>query len=284
MTKNSYTISEIKQKTNNFIVYFLLSLFSVSIILPLLWVFITSLKTNDELFLSPWGLPSKFLYQNYVKAFVTASMGVGFRNSLFVTVTAVVLIVLVSTLASFIIARHPSKVTNIILMLFLAGLMIPAHSLIVPLFIQLKRINLVNNLWGLVLVNIAFSLPTSIYIITNYMKSIPHELEEAAIIDGCDIFGVFRSIIFPLSIPIIVSISVVQFIFVWNEYLFSVMLIAKNALKPLPLLLTSFQGQYNTNYTLMFAATFMAILPVILFYIFLQKFIIEGMALGAVKG
>lgn len=267
-----------------FVIYSTLVLYSLSIILVLIWVLLTALKTNNEIFLSPWSLPGAFRIENFIRAYVFGKLGSGMINSLILTFSSVTMIIVFSTMFSYIVARFPSRTTKFLYTYVLIGLMTPIHSLMVPLFIQLHRINLVNTIFGVAIALSAFAFSLVILVMTNYIKeTIPKDIEEAAIIDGCGLWGVFVNVIIPLTKPCIISLTVLQFILIWNDYIFSVLLISSDSIKTIPLRLTTFRGEYVTEYSSIFAGITIAIVPSMLFYIIFQNYISAGLTLGAVK-
>jgi raffinose/stachyose/melibiose transport system permease protein len=267
-----------------FIIYLILVPFSVAILYPLYWQLINSFKYNPEMFQDPWGLPKALHWENYTEAIRIAQLGLGLKNSSIMTAVAVAILVISCTMASYIFARYMTKSNNFIFSILILGLVVPAHSVVVPLFVQMTKVHMVDSLLGLSLVNAAFSIAFVTYVLTNHIRTIPKDMDEAARIDGCSTVGIFINIIVPLSMSMIMVIIILQTIGIWNEYLFSVIFISKNAYKTLPLLLTSFKGQHSSNMAYTFAAIFISMIPMLVFYMVFQRRIMGGVSLGAVKG
>ena len=170
------------------------------------------------------------------------------------------------------------------LKVILLGMMVPIHAALLPLFIILSKTHLLNSYWSLIIPYVAFGLPMAIYLFTSFMASIPKEMEEAAVMDGCNIYQIFFKIIMPISQSSIVTVAVVTFINIWNDLLLPQIFLTDSSKMTLPVGLTEFQGQYTTNYVVEIAAVIITIIPSIIVYIWLHKHIMEGMVAGAVKG
>lgn len=264
--------------------YVLLIAFAVTCIYPLIWLFLASFKTNQELYVNTWGLPETFSLANYRDAIVVGGIFRYFGNSVIIAVVAVVVTAILATMASYAITRMDWKLSKAVYGLFLAGMMIPIYGLIIPMFSIFKRMGLLNTHAAVIIPQIALGFPMSIFIICGFMQSIPRELEEAAIIDGCSVSQCFQKIIIPISRSSVVTVMVVQFINVWNDLLLPRIFLTEQAKMTLPVGLTNFKAQYSTNYVGMIAAVILTIIPSIVVYIVLHKQIMEGMVAGAVKG
>lgn len=267
-----------------FFKYIILSLFALMCLYPIFWLFISSFKTNTELFDNPWGMPVSFNLDNYVKAIQDGHILQYFGNSVFIAVIAVVVGVILSSMVSYAIARMEWKLSKITLNIFMLGMMIPVYAMIIPLFSMFNKVSLLNTHWSVIIPHIAISFPMSIMIITGFLGSIPRELEEAAVMDGCNIYQIFFRIILPICKSSVVTVGVVAFINVWNDLLLPQIFLTDSSKMTLPVGLTEFQGQYSTNYVTMIAAVIITIIPSVIVYIWLHKNIMEGMVAGAVKG
>jgi len=276
--------AKIKERIATGLTYVILSLGAIVVIYPLVWLFLNSLKADMHIHIDPWGIPKEFLFSNYPEAARIAQLGLGLRNSVLMTVMAVAIVITAGLMAAYVFARYKSKVYNSFFVLIILGLTVPAHAVLVPLFIELQRWNLIDNLLGVSLINAGFALPLVTYIFVNYIKTIPKELDEAAVMDGCGQVNYFARVIVPLSSSTIVVVLILQGITIWNDFLFSMVFITSPGIRTLPLLLTSFQGQFSAQLGLSFAAIFISTTPMILFYSFFQRYIQEGIAAGAVKG
>lgn len=264
--------------------YVLLITFTVTCIYPLIWLFLASFKTNQELYTNTWGLPAAFSLVNYKDAVITGGIFQFFGNSVIISLTTVIITAILATMASYAITRMHWKLSKTVYGLFLAGMMIPIYGLIIPMFSIFKKMNLLNTHLAVIIPQIALGFPMSIFIICGFMGAIPVELEEAAIIDGCTVPQCFRKVIIPISKSSIVTVMVVQFINVWNDLLLPRIFLTDKAKMTLPVGLTNFKAQYSTNYVGMIAAVILTIIPSIIVYVALHKQIMEGMVAGAVKG
>lgn len=263
--------------------YALLGLFTVLFIFPVYWLIISSFKTNQELFGSPWALPERLDFSNYARAFGEGSLGLYFVNSVIVTAAAVIISTLLSAMTAYGLTRLKWRLSGLVLSVFLLGMMIPTYASIVPLFSMFNRIGIINTHVAVILPHIVFALPMAILILTGFFATIPAELEEAAIIDGCTIPGAFFRIIWPTSVPSLVTVAVITFITVWNDLLFPQIFLSDSDLMTLPVGLTVFKGRYSTDYAGMVAAVVISILPSIAVYCILHEKIIDGMTAGALK-
>ncbi|WP_034333381.1 carbohydrate ABC transporter permease [Bacillus sp. J37] len=274
----------IKKLIKNPIIYLSLIIFSLINVYPIVWMVINSFKSQQEFSLDPFFLPDTWRWDNYIDAWQTANLGTYFFNSIFVAVISVVVTVLFGALASYFLARFTFKMNKLVYVLFIFGMIIPIHATLVPMFILMNNLGLLNTGWTLLFPYVAFNLPLTIFILTSFMKAFPKDIEESAIMDGCGIFRIFWSIILPMSRPAIATVTILNFIHCWNEFSFALVLINDESLKTIPLGLANFAGQYNTNYTGQMAGLTMVIIPTILLYVLLEKHIVKGMTAGAVKG
>lgn len=264
--------------------YLVLGLFTVLCLYPILWLFLNSFKTNDELFDNPWGFPELFDIGNYAYAFDVGNVARYFINSVIVAAIAVFLGVLLSCMISYAITRMNWKLSKYVLNLFLLGMMIPIYATIIPLFSMFKQMNILNSLWAVIIPHIAFAFPMAIFILTGFFVTIPRDIEEAAVVDGCGLLRIFFQIIAPISVSSIVTVAVVVFIGIWNDLLLPQIFLTDTMKMTLPVGLNAFKGQYSTNYTGQIAAVVITIIPSIVVYGLLHKNIMEGMVAGAVKG
>ena len=264
--------------------YVLLIGFTILCIYPLVWLFLASFKTNAELYTNTWGLPEQWSMTNYINAVVKGGVFRYFGNSVIIAVSAVLVTVILATMASYAIARMHWKLANLTHSIFLLGMMIPIYALVIPLFSIFKGMGLLDTHLAVIIPQIAVGFPMAIFIICGFMRSIPTELEEAAIIDGCTVFQCFFKIILPIAKSSVVTVAVVQFINVWNDLLLPRIFLTDSSKMTLPVGLTNLQAMYSTDYVGMIAAVIITIIPSIVVYILLHKQIMEGMVAGAVKG
>lgn len=265
-------------------VFALLCVFSMTTFYPLIWMAYTSLKTNAQISASTFALPTEFHFENYVNAWETARMSVYFMNSVFVTVASIVLTLLIGALAAFILAKFKFKFRGLIYSMFIVGMLIPMQSVLVPLFIQMRTLRLLDNPLSLILSYTAFGLPITIFILESFIKGFPNSIIEAGIIDGCTTKRIFMSLILPMCRPAIATVTILNFLNNWKEFSFALIFISSDDKKTLPLGLYNFIGAYSSNYAELMAAMMIASIPLIILYLVLQEQIINGMTAGAVKG
>ena len=253
---------------------------------PILWMVLSAFKTQSEFAVNPsYALPEGLYYQNFIDAWTTGKMGIFFFNSTVVTLVSLVLIVVLSTTASFAIVKMKWRLKGAVSMLFNAGIMVPVAIVLIPLFSMYKGLGMLNTYWSLIFTYTGFGLSLSIYLIAAYMQSLPDELLEAGVIDGCTIFGIFSRIVVPLTMNAIVTVLVIQFFFRWNDMIFSMTFISRTAMKTVQTGLMYFSNEWGSrNWGAIFAAITMSVLPTLGLYSFLNKLVIDGMTAGAVKG
>jgi ABC-type glycerol-3-phosphate transport system permease component len=258
------------------VAYTLLVIYSILVALPIVWMVLSSTKTVRELFSFPFALPVDPQWSNFAQAW-QSGISQYLVNSLFVTSVSVILIVLFSALAAYALARMEFPGRVMIYLLLLAGFAIPVHTVLVPLYRSLNSMHLLNTHLGLISPYVAFGIPFSVLLLYAFFLEFPPEIEDAARIDGCNTFQMVFQVVMPLSMPALVSVTVFQSVFLWNEFSLALIVIRDDSLRTIPLGLTKFQGQWSTNWTLMLASLSMATLPVLLLYIVLQKQFIRSL-------
>ncbi len=275
---------EVGNKATKRLIYAFMTICALVILLPLVWLFFSSMKTQADLTVNTWGPPKEWVFSNYAKAWKGSKIDTYMLNSIYVTILTVIITIVTTTPISFVLARYNFKAKKFIYYTIIAGMMIPIHSAIIPLYMMVGKWEMYNNLSVLGLIYGAFRISISIFILESFMSSIPKELEECAFIDGCSVWKLFMKIIVPLSKDGIVTIAVLAVLACWNELLVSMLMLNKPELKTLPIGLIGFITEFNSEYTQLAAGIMMAIIPSILFYIFAQENIEKGMIAGAVKG
>ena len=286
MAAATMTISKEKKqaRTVSTLIYIFLILLAIIYIVPLLWVLITSLKDDSTLMLSPWAMPASIEWGNYEFAWTKGHLGTAMLNSLIVCTTTLVVSMLFGSMAAFSIAKLRWKLSKLTMYYFLIGMMIPIHTILIPLFVQFSGWKMSNTLIGIIIPYITFSLPITIYIMVGFFEGIPNELFEAACIDGCSVYKMFGTVAIPLAKTGFMVTGLMSFVSNWNELLLAMVFISNEAKKTLPVSLTKFVGPYHTNYCQMFAAIMIAIVPTIIAYVAFANQIVEGLTAGAVKG
>jgi raffinose/stachyose/melibiose transport system permease protein len=264
--------------------WLLLGFFLVFTFLPLLWLVVSSFKTNLELLSSPFSLPRIWRVQNYLNAFQLADLHRLFLHSVIVSSLCAVLNVLVAAMAAFALSRVRFGLNSLILNVILAGVLIPIIALMVPYFQLVSRLGLYDRLIGLILTYAAINLPVSVFLIHGFMAGIPRELEEAAVIDGCSFAQRFARIIFPLSRLGVVTAGTLVFLYAWNEFIYALLLTSSVRARTLQLGIRFFRSQFVTDYTSMYAALVVSMVPSVLVYVLFHEKIIQGLTSGALKG
>ena len=263
----------------------LLIVWAVICLFPVYWMFTFSLKSNEEIFgANVMGLPQNWLWSNYSRALNVGNMGQYFLNSLIVTAVSIVFVLVAAIMATYAMTRLQWKGRKKMNSFFMLGLTIPIHAAIVPLYTTLSRMGMLNSYWALIIPYSAFSLSMGILISIGFMGDIPYDLDEAAFLDGCGVWGIFCRVIAPLMLPAVSTVGIYTFLQCWNELMFATVFISKEAYKTLPVGIQSLSGQYTTEWGPIGAALAMATIPTLIVYIFLSKQIQESFIAGAVKG
>lgn len=252
------------------------------VIYPLVWMVISSFKTNAEIFSSPWGWPSSFTWKNYAKAVDTGVLRF-FLNSLFVTAASIVTTTLVSAWAAFGLTRLRLPLGQPVLLMILGGLMLAPTVALIPLFRLLQAIGLYDTYWALIILYTAFRIPFTTFLIRAYMIDLPRDLDEAATIDGASRSQIFWKIMVPLCRPILVSAAVLQALFAWNEFAFALVFINRSELKTLPVGLMDMQSRLLTDWPVQLAGLTVAAVPMILLFLVGQRQFLRGLTEGMGK-
>ena len=278
------------QKAKTGLVGFLLNalmiLFSASCIFPLVWMFYSSLKTKRVFNADIIGLPKEPTISNYVKILTNQDYHIGqsMMASVRTTLLSVFFIVLFGFIVGYILSRIKFKGNRILYVMFLMGMLIPVHSLLVPIYVVFNKTGLGNQWFTLIIPYVAFGLPIAVFLVEGYIKAIPVELEEAAAIDGSSFSRTLFSIILPIAKPILVTIAIIQVFSCWNEFSFALVLIKDVRLQTVPLAMTMFKGQFASDYPKIMSAMLTTMAPIVILYFVFSKQIIKGMVAGAVKG
>ena len=291
------------EKLYKFFIYLVLILLAVTIIVPVAWVFMASVKQNAEFYGNPWALPAGFYWQNFVDAWNGAKMGQYMLNSVLVTALALALLLVIALPAAYCLSRFKFRGSRLLNVLFMAGLFINVNYIVVPIFLMLRDGDtwlrgvmgegfLLNNLVVLAVVYAATALPFTIYLLSSYFATLPHDFEEAAYIDGASYFAAMVRIIFPMAKPSIITIILFNFLSFWNEYIISMTLMSStSAPRTLPVgLLNLMQAQQSAaqqsaaQYGTMYAGLVLVMLPTLILYICVQKQLTQGMTVGGLKG
>ena len=262
----------------------LLLMWGLIVIIPLAILVTVTVKSPQDLLVTTLALPKVFMWSNFSGAWKAANLGLAFGNSLLITGASIAGVVFVSSLAAYPLSRVKSRLTNSFYMYFIAGIMIPFQLSMIPLYKLLKFLHLINTHQGVIMIFIAMTIPLSIFLYTGFLKGVPRELEDAALIDGCGPFGTFFKIIFPLMKPVTSSVIITNSLSIWNDFLVPLLFLQERTSRTIPMAIFTFTGQYNNNWNMIFAAILLGTLPLIITFLILQKHFIKGIVGGAVKG
>ena len=251
---------------------------------PMLWAFLSSFKTYAEINSSALSWPSSFSLKNYVDAFKYAPIGKYFFNSIVIVGISVLVTVCFVAMCAYVTARYNFRLKTLLVLMISASLMLPVQAISQPLFAIFKTLELYDTKLGLIIVYSAMGIPMSFFVMTSYYKTISTALEESAYIDGATFLQTFWHIILPLAKPGLVTIAMLQFINTWNEFYFALMLTSGDSARTIPIALNYYMGTFANNYSALFAAVVVTVMPTILVFILLQRQVMESLTAGAVKG
>ncbi|TDE20497.1 carbohydrate ABC transporter permease [Actinomadura sp. 6K520] len=254
------------------------------IVVPLLYAVLAGLKTTGALTTNPIGLPDEWMFSNYTNILSSGAFWQQIGNSVMIAVLTTVITVAVSALAAFAFARYAFRGREVFFTAFAAGLMFPPAVAVLPLFVLLRQFGLLNNPLGVILPQAAFALPITIIILRSFFRTIPAELEEAAIMDGCTRFGFFWRILLPMARPAIGTVSVLAIVTSWNNFFLPLLVLADEKWHTIPVGIQQFQGQYSTDYAMVMAYIVLAMIPALMFYAVAERQLIGGLTAGATKG
>lgn len=273
-----------QNKTTSLLITVMLSIGAAVSLFPIYLAVINSFKSQGEMFSSFVALPTKISFNNYADAFVRINLLGSTLNSVIISVLGIGGIVLCAALAGYKLSRTGGRLSNLIFFLFIASMLVPFHSIMIPLTRMAKSLSVQGSTYGLAIIYIGLGVNMAIFLYHGFVKSIPRELEEAAQIDGCNEFQTFFRIIFPLLVPITVTIAILDFLWIWNDFLLPLLMLTDSSDFTLILSTNTLFGEYNKDWSLILASLVLTAIPVILIYSFFQKFIMHGIAEGAIKG
>jgi len=259
---------------------------SVIVIFPMLWMVYSSFKTDQELFFSPWSPPAELQWDNFERAWNKAHVGEYLFNTIIVVIPALLLTLILSAMAAYVLARFRFVGNRFLFYLFLSGMLFPVFLALVPLFSLVNQLGMLNTFHGLILVYVAYSLPFTIFFLTGFFKTLPTELEESAIIDGANPFQVFFKVMLPMASPGLISMGIFNFLGMWNQYVLPLVLISDESKYMLSqgLAFMLFKQFYENDWSALFAALTIIMIPSLIVYITFQRQIQSGITTGALKG
>ena len=273
-----------KNGTVRTLLYVILIIYSISIFSPIFLMIITSLKENREIFTRPYSLPQSFNLDSYIHLFKISNYLIYFRNSIIITLTSLLIILALSSLISYVLAKYRFIGSRFLYFYFIAGLIIPIKLGTIGIIRIMLGLHVFDTLAALIIVYVAMGIPFGVFILTDFIRLIPEELSNSARIDGCSEPKIFFRIILPLIRPALAAVAIINFIPIWNDFWFPLLLVRTDNVKTIPLATALLYGQYETNFGLIFSVLVAASLPVIIFYLIMSRQFIKGLSSGALKG
>ncbi|MCZ8518205.1 MULTISPECIES: carbohydrate ABC transporter permease [Paenibacillus] len=250
---------------------------------PFYLILINTVKTPTETAVNPLSLPKNWDFSNYIKVFEETPLLRSFGNSLFITVVSVLLMVLIGAMAAYPVVYNPNRMNKIVVVYLLAGFLIPFQTTLIPLFELMTDFGLINKLWGLIILYMGGAVFV-FFLVSGYMRTLPKELSEAAIIDGCSVWGVFWRIILPLLQPITMTSIIYQTMWIWNDFLAPMLFLNSQDKATLVLQVYKAKGEFSVNWPLFMTLTVIVLVPIFVFFLMMQKHIVKGIVGGAIKG
>lgn len=253
-------------------------------VLPLVLAWFTAFKTQAQLLNNPWGLPIPANVDNLIRAWTVGRFDVYFRNSVVITTGSVIGMVVVSSLAGYALGRMSFTGQRLLLVLFLLGLTVPTTAIVIPIYLTVRDFGLLDTAAGVIVAHIATGMPIFVFIMRAFFKTLPSEIDDAARVDGCSEFQVFRHVMLPLAKPGLLTVALLEALWSWNNLLLPLVLLPTDANRTLPVGLLFYQGRYSVNYPLASAGVLILSVPIIILFFFFQRNFVAGMTSGAVKG
>jgi len=263
--------------------HLVLGAYTLVVLFPIITMLLGSVKSTRDLIVNPFGWPETFVWSNYLRAWSEANFAVYFKNSLFVTAASTAATLLAASMASFVLARIPFRLNTFILGLFTAGLVVPSRLSIIPLFLLVRDLGLMNTHLALILIYVGTSMPFDIFLLTTFFRQVPVELAEAAVVEGAGLWTVYWRIMMPLVRPALATVAIYEALGAWNDFFFPLIFLRDKKLMTIPVGLSVFFGEYATDWPTLFAALTISIVPVIVMFAFMSRQFIAGLTQGAIK-
>ncbi len=270
-------------KITQLILQMILVAYSFIVLYPIGIMLLSSVKSTREIFMDPYGWPATLRWENFPRAWRIANFSAFFQNSFIVSTMTVLVLLFISSMAAYVLARFEFKGNRLLYMIFISGLMLPIRLAVVPIFTTMRDVRLLDTRISLVIVYVASGIPFSIFLLVNFFKTIPKEIEEAAIIDGCTPFSVYHRIMLPLIRPALATVGIYNFIGTWNDFFFPLIFLRTESKFTIPLGIMKFFGEYVNQWDMLFSSLTIAIIPVIVIFLLASNQFIRGMTAGAVK-
>lgn len=279
---NTNTASKLRMGT--LLVELLMILLALVFLVPFYFLFVNSVKTFSDLLTNSASLPASFEWSNYSRAWDITNFPAAFGNSLIITVVSNLLLALFSAMAAYQMVRRNTRFNRLLFTVYVAAMVIPFQSIMIPLVKVTSTVGLSDSIPGLIVCYLGFGIPLSVFLFHGFIKSIPLEIEEAATVDGSNVYGVFYRVVFPLLKPMFVTVIILNTLWIWNDYLLPSLILQSPELRTIPIATFAFFGQFTKQWDLALPALVLGILPIIIFFLAMQKYIVEGITAGAVKG
>ncbi|GMQ62867.1 carbohydrate ABC transporter permease [Vallitalea maricola] len=273
-----------KKKVHLIILEVILLILAILMLVPIYYLVVTTFKTPEQATAYPMALPSALNFDSYVKAWNLMQYPRVFRNNLIITGTAVFGVVMLSSMAAYPIARRKHKLNKVLFFIFLTGIMVPYQMAIIPIYKLMISLKLMNKLTGVILIDIFINVPFAVFLFRGFISTIPYELEEAAAIDGCGIFKIFWKVTFPLLKPVIATVVILNSLNIWNDFLTPLLFLQSRKKDVILQEVYRNIGQFSIDWTNFFPMMVLGVAPLVVFYVFMQKYIIKGISSGAIKG
>ena len=268
----------------NIFTYGFLTTLTLLWLLPVIAAFLTSFRTQDDISVNGfWSIPQVMSWANFVKAWTAARVAKYLLNSFIITIPSLLGMLFLSSLAAYTLARHRFRGNLAIYFMFIAGTMLPFQILMLPVFRLTNYLGLYDTYGSLILIHTAFQLGFCTFVLRNFMKTVPNEILDAARVDGCSEFRIYWQIMLPLTLPALAAVATLEFTWVFNDYLWAIILLRSDALRPVTAGLATLRGQYNTDWPVITAGALLATVPTLLVFTFLQRYFIQGLTLGSSK-
>lgn len=283
-TGTSAVHREKRIRIGRILLYIFLIGFTFVYLMPVFSALVTSVRTQDDISLNGfWSVPEEITFQNFPDAWNKGRVNRYLLNSFIITIPALIGTIFLSSLSAFALARYKFRGNYLIYFMYVAGTMLPFQILLLPVFLLTNKLGLYNTYWGVIMIHVAFQLGFCTFVLRNFMRTLPGEIMDAARIDGASDFGIYWRIVMPLTVPAIAAVATLEFTWIFNDYLWALILIQSDRLKPVTAGLAGLQGQFVTDWPLIVAAALLAAVPTLIVFFALQRYFIGGLTLGSGK-
>lgn len=287
MTTKTQPISNPKKQSislSRIILYAVLIIFTLTYLLPFFSALVTSVRTQEDISVNGfWSIPQVFTLDNFPRAWTQGRVNNYLLNSFIITIPALIGTIFLSSLSAFALARYKFVGNRPIYFMYVAGTLLPFQILLLPVFLLSNKLGLYNSYWSIIIIHIAFQLGFCTFVLRNFMRTIPGEIMDAARIDGASEFGIYWKIVMPLTVPAIAAVATLEFTWIFNDYLWAIILLQDDSLKPVTAGLSTLQGQFITEWPIIVAGSLIATVPTLIIFLALQRYFIGGLTLGSSK-